>query len=34
MGGLLATVPWLKRVPAYFIGYGALRERPPARSLR
>ncbi len=34
MGELLATAPWLKRVPAYFIGYGALRERPPARSLR
>ncbi|MFE9448460.1 FAD-dependent oxidoreductase [Streptomyces sp. NPDC006739] len=31
---LLATAPWLKRVPAYFIGYGALRERPPAESVR
>lgn len=34
MSGLLATAPWLKRVPAYFIGYGATRERPPARSVR
>ncbi|MET7378536.1 FAD-dependent oxidoreductase [Streptomyces sp. NPDC005526] len=33
MSELLATAPWLKLVPAYFIGYGARRERPPARSL-
>ncbi|MET8786825.1 FAD-dependent oxidoreductase [Streptomyces sp. NPDC057746] len=31
---LLAGSPWLKRLPAYFIGYGALRERPPARSVQ
>ncbi|AVH60689.1 MULTISPECIES: FAD-dependent oxidoreductase [Streptomyces] len=34
MSNLLTTSPWLKRVPAYFIGYGALRERPPAESVR
>ncbi|WP_055489083.1 FAD-dependent oxidoreductase [Streptomyces sp. TP-A0356] len=34
MSQLLATAPWLKRVPAYFIGYGAMRERPPAASVR
>jgi 2-polyprenyl-6-methoxyphenol hydroxylase-like FAD-dependent oxidoreductase len=34
MSELLATAPWIKRVPAYFIGYGALRERPPAESVR
>lgn len=31
---LLTTAPWLRRVPAYFLAYGALRERPPAASLR
>ncbi|MBO0832938.1 MAG: FAD-dependent oxidoreductase [Actinobacteria bacterium] len=31
---ILTTVPWLRRVPAYFLAYGALRERPPAASLR
>jgi 2-polyprenyl-6-methoxyphenol hydroxylase-like FAD-dependent oxidoreductase len=30
----LTTAPWLRRVPAYFIAYGALRERPPPASLR
>ncbi|MFA3837842.1 FAD-dependent oxidoreductase [Streptomyces aureus] len=34
MSDLLATSAWLKRVPAYFIGYGAVRERPPAESVR
>ncbi|MER7690298.1 FAD-dependent oxidoreductase [Streptomyces sp. NPDC097610] len=34
MSELLTTAPWLKRVPAYFIGYGAMRERPPAESVR
>jgi 2-polyprenyl-6-methoxyphenol hydroxylase-like FAD-dependent oxidoreductase len=34
VGDLLTTSPWVKRVPAYFIGYGALRERPPAASVR
>lgn len=34
LAGLLNSTPWLKRVPAYFIAYGALRERPPAASLR
>ncbi|WP_455361482.1 FAD-dependent oxidoreductase [Streptomyces sp. SYSU K21746] len=31
---LLTTSRWLNRVPAYFIAYGALRERPPAASVR
>jgi 2-polyprenyl-6-methoxyphenol hydroxylase-like FAD-dependent oxidoreductase len=31
---VLTAAPWLRRVPAYFIAYGALRERPPAASLR
>ena len=31
---ILTAAPWLRRVPAYFIAYGALRERPPAASLR
>lgn len=31
---VITTVPWLRRVPAYFLAYGALRERPPAASLR
>jgi 2-polyprenyl-6-methoxyphenol hydroxylase-like FAD-dependent oxidoreductase len=31
---VLTAAPWLKRVPAYFLAYGALRERPPAASLR
>lgn len=26
--------PWLRRVPAYFLAYGAMRERPPSASLR
>ncbi|MEU1202767.1 FAD-dependent oxidoreductase [Streptomyces sp. NPDC005813] len=34
VSGLLSRSRWFKRVPAYFIGYGALRERPPAASLR
>ncbi|MGD1223490.1 FAD-dependent oxidoreductase [Streptomyces krungchingensis] len=34
VSGLLTGSQWFKRVPAYFIGYGALRERPPAASLR
>ncbi|MGW1884447.1 FAD-dependent oxidoreductase [Streptomyces sp. NPDC001970] len=32
--GLLTTSRWLNRVPAYFLAYGAVRERPPAASLR
>ncbi|MDR7300773.1 FAD-dependent oxidoreductase [Haloactinomyces albus] len=28
------SVPWLRKIPAYFIAYGALRERPPAAALR
>ncbi|WP_066950329.1 FAD-dependent oxidoreductase [Streptomyces lushanensis] len=32
--GLLTTSPWLNRVPAYFFAYGAVRERPPAASVR
>jgi 2-polyprenyl-6-methoxyphenol hydroxylase-like FAD-dependent oxidoreductase len=31
---VLTTAPWLRRVPAYFFAYGALRERPPPASLR
>ncbi|MEU8587272.1 FAD-dependent oxidoreductase [Streptomyces sp. NPDC048664] len=31
---LLAAFPWVKRLPAYFLSYGALRERPPAECVR
>ncbi|OAH13458.1 FAD-dependent oxidoreductase [Streptomyces jeddahensis] len=31
---LLTTSRWLNRVPAYFLAYGAVRERPPAAALR
>jgi len=31
---IITTMPWLRRVPAYFLAYGALRERPPAAALR
>ncbi|MFH8738832.1 MULTISPECIES: FAD-dependent oxidoreductase [unclassified Streptomyces] len=31
---LLTTSRWLNRVPAYFLAYGALRERPPTASMR
>jgi 2-polyprenyl-6-methoxyphenol hydroxylase-like FAD-dependent oxidoreductase len=31
---ILTRAPWLRRVPAYFLAYGALREHPPAASLR
>ncbi|MCQ4080064.1 FAD-dependent oxidoreductase [Streptomyces sp. RB6PN25] len=31
---VLAAAPWLKRLPGYFFAYGAVRERPPAESLR
>lgn len=31
---LFTTSRWLKRVPAYFIAYGAVRERPPTASMR
>lgn len=31
---LLTTSRWLNRVPAYFLAYGAVRERPPSASLR
>ncbi|MER5852022.1 FAD-dependent oxidoreductase [Streptomyces sp. NPDC002012] len=31
---LITTSRWLNRLPAYFLGYGALRERPPAASVR
>ncbi|WP_411122736.1 FAD-dependent oxidoreductase [Streptomyces sp. x-19] len=30
----LTTSRWLSRVPAYFLAYGAVRERPPAESVR
>ncbi len=32
--GVLTAAPWLKRLPAYFFAYGAVRERPPAAALR
>ncbi|WP_251091839.1 FAD-dependent oxidoreductase [Streptomyces sp. Caat 7-52] len=31
---LVAGSPWLRRLPAYFVAYGALRERPPAEAVR
>jgi 2-polyprenyl-6-methoxyphenol hydroxylase-like FAD-dependent oxidoreductase len=31
---LLTTSRWLNRVPAYFLAYGAVRERPPAAAVR
>ncbi|WP_318205297.1 FAD-dependent oxidoreductase [Streptomyces sp. SCL15-4] len=31
---LVTAAPWLRRLPAYFIAYGALRERPPAEAVR
>ncbi|MEU2687085.1 FAD-dependent oxidoreductase [Streptomyces hygroscopicus] len=31
---VLTKAPWLKRAPAYFLAYGAGRERPPAASVR
>ncbi|MFE0192774.1 FAD-dependent oxidoreductase [Streptomyces sp. NPDC058989] len=31
---LVTTSRWLNRVPAYFLAYGAVRERPPAASVR
>ncbi|MFE9097625.1 FAD-dependent oxidoreductase [Streptomyces sp. NPDC007264] len=31
---LLTTSRWLRRVPAYFLAYGAVRERPPSAALR
>lgn len=32
--GLLAGSRWARHLPAYFIGYGALRERPPEAAVR
>ncbi|MFF3018961.1 FAD-dependent oxidoreductase [Streptomyces sp. NPDC057939] len=34
MTELITDSRWLNRVPAYFLAYGALRERPPKESLR
>jgi 2-polyprenyl-6-methoxyphenol hydroxylase-like FAD-dependent oxidoreductase len=34
IGGLLARSRLVQRLPAYFIGYGALRERPPEAARR
>ncbi|MEU2060763.1 FAD-dependent oxidoreductase [Streptomyces sp. NPDC013455] len=34
LAGLVTGSPWLRRLPAYFIAYGALRERPPAAAVR
>jgi 2-polyprenyl-6-methoxyphenol hydroxylase-like FAD-dependent oxidoreductase len=34
VGRLLAESRTVRRIPAYFIGYGALRERPPAAAVR
>ncbi|MEU8033400.1 FAD-dependent oxidoreductase [Streptomyces sp. NPDC049099] len=31
---LIAESRWLRRLPAYFVAYGALRERPPAAAVR
>ncbi|CAM5649865.1 hypothetical protein [Streptomyces avidinii] len=31
---LITESRWLNRLPAYFLAYGALRERPPKESLR
>ncbi|MFJ3276769.1 FAD-dependent oxidoreductase [Streptomyces sp. NPDC086776] len=31
---LITSSRWLNRLPAYFLAYGALRERPPAASVR
>jgi 2-polyprenyl-6-methoxyphenol hydroxylase-like FAD-dependent oxidoreductase len=31
---VITAVPWLRRLPAYFLAYGALRERPPPAALR
>jgi 2-polyprenyl-6-methoxyphenol hydroxylase-like FAD-dependent oxidoreductase len=34
VAGLVAGSPWLRRLPAYFVAYGALRERPPVEAVR
>jgi hypothetical protein len=34
MARLLAESRWVRRLPAYFIGYGALKERPPEAAVR
>ncbi|QXE38290.1 FAD-dependent oxidoreductase [Streptomyces sp. GMY02] len=34
MAEFLTNSPWLSRVPAYFLAYGAVRERPPRASMR
>lgn len=34
VAGLLAGSRWVRRLPAYFIGYGARRERPPHAVVR
>ncbi len=31
---MVTRVPWLRRIPPYVLAYGAMRERPPAASLR
>jgi len=31
---VITAAPWLRRLPAYFLAYGAPHERPPASSLR
>jgi 2-polyprenyl-6-methoxyphenol hydroxylase-like FAD-dependent oxidoreductase len=33
MTELLTTSQWLKRLPAYFLAYGAVRERPPSAAV-
>jgi 2-polyprenyl-6-methoxyphenol hydroxylase-like FAD-dependent oxidoreductase len=30
----ISRMPWLRKVPAYLISYGAMRERPPASAVR
>ncbi|MCI2423342.1 FAD-dependent oxidoreductase [Saccharopolyspora sp. K220] len=30
----ISTLPWLRKIPAYILAYGAVRERPPETALR
>ncbi|WBO68484.1 FAD-dependent oxidoreductase [Streptomyces camelliae] len=34
MAHLVAEARWIRRIPAYFVAYGALRERPPRTAVR
>ncbi len=31
---VLSRLPWMRRIPPYFLAYGALRERPPVAAMR